>query len=173
VPILAVALAITVRHIAESRDDSARRFDWLGAVVAALAVGGLSFGVIRGGEHEWQDPIAWASIVVGLTALIAFPFLMARRPDPLVPLGLFRSRTFTTINLMTFFVWGGLYVMLSYLSITLQGALGYTALAAGLSVIPFSICLITLSPRIGTLAGRVGARRFLTLGPVLMTAGLL
>jgi EmrB/QacA subfamily drug resistance transporter len=173
VPILAVALAITVRHIAESRDDSARRFDWLGAVVAALAVGGLSFGVIRGGEHEWQDAIAWASIVVGLTALIAFPFLMARRPDPLVPLGLFRSRTFTTINLMTFFVWGGLYVMLSYLSITLQGALGYTALAAGLSVIPFSICLITLSPRIGTLADRVGARRFLTLGPVLMTAGLL
>src|SRR4051794_6954630 len=173
VPILTVALAITLRHVAESRDDANRRFDWLGALVAALAVGGLSFGVIRGGEHEWQDPIAWASIAVGVTALVAFPILMARRPDPLVPLGLFRSRAFTTINLMTFFVYGGLYVMLSYLSITLQGALGYTALAAGVSVIPISICLITLSPRIGTLAGRAGARRFLTLGPALMTAGLL
>jgi len=174
VPILAVAIVITLRYIAESRDDDPdRRFDWLGAFVAAVAVGGLSFGVIRGGEHEWQDPIAWASIVIGLTALIAFPFLMRRRPDPLVPLGLFRSRTFTTINLMTFFVYGGLYVMLSYLSITLQGALGYTALAAGVSVLPIGLSLITLSTRIGTVASRTGARRFLTLGPALMTAGLL
>jgi len=169
-----VAIVITLRYIAESRDDDPdRRFDWLGAFVAAVAVGGLSFGVIRGGEHEWQDPIAWASIVIGLTALIAFPFLMRRRPDPLVPLGLFRSRTFTTINLMTFFVYGGLYVMLSYLSITLQGALGYTALAAGVSVLPIGLSLITLSTRIGTVASRTGARRFLTLGPALMTAGLL
>ena len=173
VPILGVALAITLRHIAESRDETARRFDWLGALVAALAVGGLSFGVIRGGEHDWQDPLAWASIAVGSVALIAFPILMTRRPDPLVPLGLFRSRVFTTINLMTFFVYGGLYVMLSYLSITLQGALGYTALAAGVAVLPISICLIALSTRIGTLAGRSGARRFLTLGPALMAAGLL
>ena len=90
-----------------------------------------------------------------------------------MPLGLFRSRAFTTINLMTFFVYGGLYVMLSYLSITLQGALGYTALAAGVSVLPIGICLITLSTRIGAVAGRIGARRFLTLGPALMTSGLL
>ena len=174
VPILAVAVAITFRHVAESRDpDPDRRFDWLGSIVAALAVGGLSFGVIRGGEHEWADPVAWASIAVGAVALVAFPFLMARRGEPLVPLGLFRSRAFSTINLATFFVYGGLYVMLSYLSITLQGALGYTALASGVSVLPIGLCLITLSPRIGTLAGRDGARRFMTLGPALMASGLL
>ena len=108
-----------------------------------------------------------------LLALIGFPILMARRRDPLVPLGLFRSRAFTTINLATFFVYGGLYVMLSNLSIVLQGALGYTALAAGMAVLPMSICLITLSTRIGTVAGRLGARRFLTIGPALMAAGLL
>ena len=73
----------------------------------------------------------------------------------------------------TFFVYGGLYVMLSYLSITLQGALGYTALAAGVLVLPIGLSLITLSTRFGTIAGRTGARRFLTLGPALMTAGLL
>jgi predicted MFS family arabinose efflux permease len=117
--------------------------------------------------------VAWASIAVGAVALVAFPFLMARREDPLVPLGLFRSRAFSTINLATFFVYGGLYVMLSYLSITLQGALGYTALASGVSVLPIGLCLITLSPRIGTLAGRDGARRFMTLGPALMAGGLL
>ena len=177
VPVLAIALAITLRHVAESRDvDARRRFDWLGSIVAALVVGGLSFGVIRGGEHEWQDPVAWVSLAVGAVALAAFPVLMATRPDPLVPLGLFRSRAFTTINVATFFVYGGLYVMLSYLSIVLQGALGYTALAAGAAVLPMGICLITLSPRIGTIAGRAGpagASRFLTLGPALMAAGLL
>ena len=177
VPILAVALVITLRHVQETRDtDTDRRFDWLGSIVAAVAVGGLSFGVIRGSEQEWRDPVAWAAIAIGALALVAFPILMSRRRDPLVPLGLFRSRAFTSINLATFFVYGGLYVMLSYLSITLQGALGYTALAAGAAVLPIGICLIALSPRIGTIAGqsgREGARRFLTLGPALMTAGLL
>ena len=174
VPILAIAFAITMRHVAESRDlDPSRRFDWLGSIVAAIAVGGLSFGVIRGGEHAWQDPVAWIAIVVGAIALVAFPLLMARRRDPLVPLGLFRSRAFSTINLATFFVYGGLYVMLSYLSIVLQGAIGYSAVAAGIAVLPIGICLITLSTRIGTISSRTGARGFLTFGPALMAAGLL
>jgi EmrB/QacA subfamily drug resistance transporter len=173
VPILAIAVAITLRYVAESRDlVTRRRFDWLGSIVAALAVGGLSFGVIRGGQNEWQDPVAWIAVGIGAISLVAFPVLMATRPDPLVPLGLFRSRAFTTINVATFFVYGGLYVMLSYLSIVLQGALGYTALAAGAAVLPMGICLITLSTRIGALAGRLGARRFLTVGPALMALGL-
>jgi EmrB/QacA subfamily drug resistance transporter len=175
VPVLAVALAITRRHMAESRDLDARHgFDWLGSLVAAIAVGGLSFGVIRGGEREWRDPTAWVVLGIGVVALIAFPILMATRRDPLVPLGLFRSRAFSAINIATFFIYGGLYVMLSYLSIVLQGPLGYSALGAGIAILPMGICLITLSTRIGTVAGRRGAaRRFLTFGPLLMAAGLL
>jgi EmrB/QacA subfamily drug resistance transporter len=174
VPVLAVALAITRRHMAESRDLDARRgFDWLGSLVAAVAVGGLSFGVIRGTEREWRDPTAWLIVAIGVAALIAFPILMATRPNPLVPLVLFRSRVFSAINVATFFIWGGLYVMLSYLSIVLQGSLGYNALGAGLAVLPFPICMIALSTRIGTVAGRLGARRFLTLGPLLMSTALL
>jgi EmrB/QacA subfamily drug resistance transporter len=173
VPVLTVALAIAVRHIAESRDLDVRRFDWFGSIVAAVAVGGLSFGVIRGGEREWRDPMAWLILAIGAVALIAFPVLMATRRDPLVPLGIFRSRVFSAVNIATFFVWGGLYVMLSYLSIVLQGPLGYSALGAGAGVLPFGICLIALSTRVGAAAGRIGARRFLTLGPLLMSVGLL
>ena len=174
VPILSIALAITRRHVQESKDLDARHgFDWLGSFVAAIAVGGLSFGVIRGGEREWRDPTAWLVLVIGALALVAFPVLMARRRDPLVPLELFKSRAFSAINIATFFIYGGLYVMLSYLSIVLQGPLRYSALGAGASVLPIGICLITLSTRIGTVAGRVGARTFLTLGPGLMTAALL
>ncbi len=115
VPVLAFALWVVMRHVVESRDTrSSQRFDWLGSAVAAIAVGGLSFGLVRGGERDWQDPVSWASIAVGGLALVAFPILMATRPDPLVPLSLFRSRAFTTINLATFFIYGALYVTFSY-----------------------------------------------------------
>jgi len=174
VPVLAVAVWATRGHVVESRDTEASgRFDWLGALVAALAVGGLSFGLIRGEAKEWQDPLAWAAIVVGVIALIAFPFLMARRPDPLVPLSLFRSRAFASINLATFFIYGALYVTFLYQALVLQGVLGYTALAAGAIGIPSGLMLSLLSTRIGTVAGRTGARPFLVAGPTIMALGLL
>ncbi|MEA2577865.1 MAG: hypothetical protein QOD78_1453, partial [Chloroflexota bacterium] len=173
VPVLAFALWVTLRHVADSRDSSARRFDWLGSFVAALAIGGLSFGLIRGGEHEWQDTASWVAIVIGAVALVAFPILMAKRDDPLVPLSLFRNRAFATINLATFFIYGGLYVTFSYQGILYQNVLGYTAAAAGAVGLPTGLCLTLLSTPFGAIAGRVGARRFLVGGPVVVAIGLL
>ena len=109
VPFIAIALWATIEHVEESRDSEAvRRFDWLGALVAAVAVGGLAFGIIRGQEKAWSDAIAWLAIGIGAFALVAFPLLMRFRSDPLVPLELFRSRSFATINLATFFIYGAL-----------------------------------------------------------------
>ena len=174
VPLLAFALWATLRYVQESRDEETTgRFDWLGAIVAALAVGGLAFGLIRGQANAWADSAAWIAIVIGLVCLIAFPVLMARRPNPLVPLELFRSRAFTAVNLATFFVYGGLYVTFFYQAVILQGVLGYTALGAGVTGLPTGIMLALLSTRIGTLSGRMGARRFLVTGPLLMALGLL
>ena len=173
VPVLGFALWVTLRHVRETRDPSAaRRFDWLGAAVAALAVGGLSAGLIRGQEQAWADPLAWGLIVVGVIALIAFPILMATRPDPLVPLSLFKSRAFTTINLATFFIYGALYVQFAYQALVLQATLGYTALGAGAVGIPFGALLAVLSTRIGTLAGLYGSRRFLVMGPLLVAGAM-
>jgi EmrB/QacA subfamily drug resistance transporter len=174
VPLLAVALWATLAHVEESRDmDAAAKFDWLGAVVAALAVGGLSFGLIRGQSNDWADTAAWVAIGVGTLALIAFPILMARRKDPLVPLDLFRQRAFATINLATFFIYGALYVTITFQALLLQGVLGYTALAAGAVGIPVGIMLSVLSTWIGTLSARMGARRFLVGGPMFMAASML
>ena len=105
-------------------------------------------------------------------SLIAFPILMATRPHPLVPLELFRSRAFSSINLATFFIYGGLYVTFFYQAVVLQGVLGYTALGAGLVGLPSGLMLALLSTRIGTVAGRIGSRRFLIAGPLLMATGL-
>ncbi|MEX1168902.1 MAG: MFS transporter [Chloroflexota bacterium] len=174
VPLLAVALWATLAHVDESRDmDATARFDWLGALVAALAVGGLSFGLIRGQANEWADIAAWVAIAIGALALVLFPILMARRPNPLVPLDLFRQRTFATINLATFFIYGALYVTITFQALVLQGVLGYTALATGAVGIPVGIMLSVLSTWIGTLSARMGARRFLVGGPLLMAAAML
>lgn len=174
VPLIAVALWATLGHVAESRDEEAEGgFDWLGAAVTALAVGGLSFGLIRGQERQWDDLVAWVALALGGAAAVAFPFLMAFRSNPLVPLGLFRIRAFAAINLATFFIYGALYVTFSYQSLLLQGVLGYTALAAGAAGLPTGLLLTLLSTRVGTIAGRLGARRFLVAGPILMALGLL
>ena len=174
VPLIGFALWATLTHVQESRDtETTGRFDWLGALVAALAVGGLAFGVIRGQANEWADPAAWLALAIGVTCLILFPVLMARRPNPLVPLGLFRSRAFASVNLATFFIYGALYVTFFYQAVILQGVLGYTALAAGVVGLPIGIMLSVLSTRVGTIAGRLGSRRFLIAGPLLMGAGLL
>ena len=173
VPLILVAL-FALRHVAESRDTSGDgRFDWLGSLVATLAVGGLAFGVIRGEQKAWADPIAWIALAIGVISLIAFPILMAKRPHPLVPLELFRDRTFAAINLATFFIYGALYISQSYQGLLMQGVLGYTATAAGAIGLPAGIMLTLLSTRVGTLAGRIGSRGFLVAGPLIMAAGLL
>ena len=173
VPLILVAL-FALRHVEESRDTTGDgRFDWLGSLVATLAVGGLAFGVIRGEQKAWADPIAWVSLAIGAISLVAFPILMAKRPHPLVPLELFRDRTFAAINLATFFIYGALYISQSYQGLLVQGVLGYTATAAGAIGLPAGIMLTLLSTRIGTLAGRIGSRGFLVAGPLIMATGLL
>jgi EmrB/QacA subfamily drug resistance transporter len=174
VPLVLIALYATIVHVRESRDETATGdFDWLGAAVIALAVGGLAFGAIRGQAQQWTDPIAFVALGVGFIALVAFPFLMARRPHPLVPLGMFRNRQFATINLSTLLIYGALYVTFGFQSLFLQGTLGYAAFAAGAIGLPTGILLTLLSTRIGGLAGRIGGRPFLTIGPLVNAAGLL
>src|SRR5690349_16942652 len=98
IPLVAIAVALAWRFMQESRDESAtRHFDWLGSIVVVLAVGGLAFGATRGQEGQWKDPVAFASLGIGLVAMLLFPILMAKRSHPLVDLGLFRRRAFSTI----------------------------------------------------------------------------
>ncbi len=174
IPIILVALWALRRYVQESSNpDAARRFDWLGAAVVALAVGGLSFGAIYGQQHDWQGPVGPVAIVIGLAAAVAFVVLMARGTHPLVPLGLFRSRNFSVTNLSTLLIYGALYVIGYQQAIFSQGTLGYSPVAAGFISTPGALFLIFLSSRMGSLGARFGPRRFMTIGPIVMAAGIL
>jgi len=173
VPLIAIALWAS-RSMEESRNSEATgRFDWLGAAVIAIGVGGLAFGATRGQEQHWQDPIAWAALGIGALATLAIPVLMVTRRNPLVPPELFASRNFTVVNLSTFVIYGALYVTFTFQSLFLQGALGYSPVAAGAVGIPVALLLTFLSTPAGQLSARFGPRLFMTIGPLVMAAGLL
>ena len=174
VPLVALAAWATWKHVPESRDDKASsHFDWIGAGVVALAVGGLAFGTIYGQQREWRDPIGFIALGVGVVATIGLPILMMRSAHPLIPLGLFRSRNFSVTNLSTLLIYGALYVTFYYVALFMQGTLGYTAAAAGLAGIPGTLFLIFLSSRFGRLSAKYGPRWFMATGPVLMAIGVL
>jgi EmrB/QacA subfamily drug resistance transporter len=173
VPFLLTAL-YAMRHVPESRDEeSSGRFDWLGSVVIALAVGGLAFGTIRGQQTNWQGTEAFVALAVGAVATIAFPVMMVKRKYPLVPPSLFRSRNFTVTNISTFVIYGALYVFLTFQGLFLIGTLGYNEPAAGIAGLPATLFLVLFSTRFGKLAARYGPRLFMALGPAVMALGLL
>ena len=174
VPLILIAVWATYAHIPESRDEQATgKFDWVGAGIVALAVGGLAFGAIYGQERAWRDPVGYIALGVGVIFTIVLPFWMARAPHPLIPLGLFRSRNFTVTNISTLLIYGALYVAFYFLAIFQQGTLGYTAAGAGLSGIPGTLFLILFSARFGGLAARYGPRWFMAIGPAIMALGVL
>ena len=173
-PLIAIALWAALRHVNESRDERASsRFDWLGALLIALAVGGLVFGAIYGEQRRWQSPLAFVALAVGGVATVALPLYFARAAHPLVPLGMFRSRNFSVTNLSTLLIYGALYVYGAWQALFLVGTLAYSATAVGLAAIPTSLFLVLLSARFGGLAGRIGPRLFMSLGPLMMAFALL
>jgi EmrB/QacA subfamily drug resistance transporter len=172
VPLVALALWAT-RSVPESRDSDARgTFDWLGAAVIAIGVGGLAFGATRGQDRAWDDTLAWVALAIGAVATAAFPVLMLRRRNPLVPLDLFASRNFSVVNLSTFVIYGALYVSLTFQGLFFQGTLEYSPLAAGAISLPVALMLTFLSTPAGQLSARFGPRLFMTAGPLIMAAGL-
>lgn len=173
VPLVAITVWAAAA-IEESRDtSSSARFDWLGAAVIAVAVGGLAFGATRGQQQQWDDALAWSSLGVGAAATIAIPFLMVRREHPLVPPRLFtESRNFTVVNLATLLIYGALYVSFAAEGVFFQGTLGYSPLAAGAAGVPIALLLTFLSTPAGRIAARLGPRPFMTGGPLVMAAGL-
>ena len=170
-PLAAVAVAVTVRHVPESRDpDAGARPDVPGAVAVSVGLGALAYALIEG--TAGFGPVEVAAAVMGLAGLIAFVAVERRRPRPMLPLAMFRSRQFTGANATTFAVYAALGGAFFLLVLQLQVGLGYSALAAGAALLPVTLLMLTLSARAAQLAQRVGPRWPMTLGPVLVAAGL-
>ena len=168
-PLAAATVLIAVRHVPETRDPHASaHFDWWGAVLASLALGGTTYALI-----EWGGPAAVVAAVVAVLAAAGFVLVESREAEPMLELGLFRDRTFSASNAMTFLVYGALGAMGFFVTLQLQTVVGYGALAAGVAFLPMTIAMLFLASAGGRLATRIGPRLPMTVGPVVMAAAAL
>jgi EmrB/QacA subfamily drug resistance transporter len=170
VPLAAIALAATVRHVPESRMVAPGKLDAAGAVAATLGLAGVTIALIEVPMNGWTSVTAAAGIT-GAALLVAFVFIESRHPAPLLPLTMFRSRQFAGANLLTFMIYGALSAGLFLLTLFLQLPMEYSATQAGLATLPITLEILLLSTWIGAVTQRTGPRLPMVAGPLLAAAG--
>ncbi|HYH44186.1 MAG TPA: MFS transporter, partial [Thermoanaerobaculia bacterium] len=171
-PLALAVLAIGLRFVPESRDpEAAGRLDVAGVALVTLGLGGVTFGLIESQRRGWGDPLVAGALVLGALALAGFFRHEARTPAPMMPLSLFRSRTFAGANLLTFWLYGAMGGALFFLPFHLIQIHGYSATAAGAALLPMIVLLFVLSRWSGVLSDRYGPRRPLIAGPAMAAAG--
>jgi EmrB/QacA subfamily drug resistance transporter len=172
-PVLCLAaLWIAWRHLPESIDPEAPPgIDWPGALLAFAGLAGVAFGLIALPDTGWLDPTTAATLGGGAVLLAIFVWHEARAPAPMMPLGLFRSATFSGVNALTLLLYGALGGALFLLPFALISVHGYSATMAGAVFLPFTAIMAVLSRWSGGLLDRFGARLPLVLGPVIVAVG--
>lgn len=167
-PLLAATLWLTHRVVAESSDPKAcPGIDGVGIALSAVGLGGPVFALIEQPSRGFGDPVVWAPLSVGLAALAGFVYWESRTRAPMLSLALFRIRNFAVVNLATLCVYAGLIGATFFITIYLQQVAGYSPFEAGLATTPITILMFFLSSRFGALAGRIGPRLPMGIGPLL------
>jgi EmrB/QacA subfamily drug resistance transporter len=172
-PVLAVpTIYVALYHVPESRDPQASgSLDWRGALLAFAGLGSIVFGLMASPIRGLGDPTVVVSLIVGAGLLAAFIWEERRSQAPMMPLGLFRSRTFSTINLLTLLLYAALGGAFFFLPFELIQVRGYSAALAGAAFLPFTIVMGALSRWSGGLLDRFGARTPLIVGPAITALG--
>jgi EmrB/QacA subfamily drug resistance transporter len=171
VPLAALVIAITLRHVPESRSGRIEPIDWLGGALATLGLGALAYGLTAGPEAGWAQPSVVGALVLGIFVLGAFLAAERRARAPIMPLGLFRSATFSGANALTFLLYFSLSGVFFFLPFNLIQMQGYSATEAGAALLPFIVIMGVLSRWSGGLTARYGVRGPLIIGPVIAAAG--
>lgn len=172
VPVAAVALALTLWHMPESRDRDAQRIDWVGAALAVCGLGCLTYGLTLASEADWSDARVIAALVIGAALLAAFVWFEGRTRSPMMPLQLFRDSAFSGANVITLLLYFALSGAMFFIPFNLIRVQGYSAAAAGAAFLPLSLIMGLLSRWSGGLIERYGPRRLLIVGPVIAAVGL-
>jgi EmrB/QacA subfamily drug resistance transporter len=174
VPLGIVSILILIFKVKESRDESAdKTLDFKGATASLLGLALLTFGFLRIPTVGVYNPQSYLSLIAGLIILIIFILIEKQSKHPMMPLQLFKNKTFSGVNLLSFFLYAGLGGGILFLSLDMVQIQGYKQFQAGLTLLPFTILMITVARFAGSLADKHGPKLLLIIGPAGAGAGML
>jgi EmrB/QacA subfamily drug resistance transporter len=173
-PLAAVVVAVSVRHVPETKAPGpVPKLDIRGAITISGALAGITYGLIAASSSGWGSVPVLVPLGVGLVLLGLFIWVEDKEPQPMLPLGVFRSREFTAANAVTFIVYGALGGLLFLVPVVLQVAHGYSPVEAGAALLPITFIMLALSSYSGALSARIGPRLQMTVGPLVIAASFL
>jgi EmrB/QacA subfamily drug resistance transporter len=173
VPIGAAAIVITYLKLRETRDPHATRIDWPGVATFSGALFLLVLALVRGNDEGWGSTLIVTLLAASTAMLVAFIAVERRVAEPMLPLGLFKIRSFTGVQLAAFAVSGSLFALFLYLTLYLQNYLGYSPFQAGLRYLPITLASFVAAPISGALLSRIPARIMMSTGLAIAGVGLL
>jgi EmrB/QacA subfamily drug resistance transporter len=173
VPIGALGIAASYLFIDESRDETHERLDLPGLFTSALGLFALTYGLIEANTYGWGSARILAVFALAAVALVAFVALEKRQRAPMLPLELFRNRTYTGANLVMFLVALAMFGVFFFVSLYMQNILGYSAVQAGAAFLPMTLLIVLVAPIAGKASDRIGSRGLMTGGMLLLSLQLL
>ena len=175
VPFALVTGALVAYAVPRKQPTGAKRakVDVIGGLLCALGLAGPVFALIEEPRRGWGDPLILISFFGGIAVFAVFLWWERRTPQPMLPLRLFARRNFSFANIETLTVYAGLATLTFFLVLYLQQIVGYSALKSGFALLPITVVMFFLSPRVGRLSMRLGPRLFMGVGPLIAGVALL
>ena len=173
VPLAAGAIALALRFVSESRETGEGRTDYAGALLVTAGLGGITYALTL-----WSAQSRFTTetvIALALGAILSGAFLFAeyrRGTKAMMPLSLFRGRCFSGLNLLTFLLYGAFSAAMLLIPYVLITSGGYSPIEAGLAMLPLPVLMTSISPTMGSIAAKTGPRIPLTVGPLIVAAGM-